>query len=391
MSENMDIQNAITILEKSEHIAIIFPRVPSFDALATGETFMRVLREKEKDVGFLCNPNILEQYIHPYKKAFSALASSAHLSREFIISLHTARTPVSQLRYEKLEEKIDVIFSPKSAPLDASTVSFRDGKIQCDCAILIGIESVESLGESIDAPPEFFTETPLINIDNASHNTGYGEANLLDTTKATLSEITYQTLTKILRQPLNADSATILLTGIIVSTKGFTISSTNADTLLASSELMRLGGRREDALAFMQQPDSLSLIQLVGRASIRSRIDKEKNILWSFLTIEDFVKTNHTPEDIPAVLERLGKEFPNIRVKTILWQNPETQLVHVALIDEEKILDMMREEIHGEYHKSCLTLSSTFTNFREAEDIMEKIISRGISMKESATYSHDSG
>lgn len=368
----MNIQNTITLLEKSEHVAIIFPRVPTFDALAAGEACMRVLHEKEKDVGFLCDPNIVTSYIHPHEKIFSALSSATHLSREFIVSLHTTQTPVSQLRYEKLEEKIDVIFSPKHASLDASAVSFRHGKIQCDCAILIGVDRVESLNGSIDVPPEFFTETPLINIDNTLHNTRYGEVNLLNTEKATLSEITYQTLTQILNQPLNADIATILLSGIIARTKGFTTPSTNADTLLAASELMRLGAKREDAFVSLQQPpDPLSLVQLTGRASIRSRIDEEKKIVWSYLTVEDFAKTNHTPEDVPAVLERLDKEFPHIRTKIILWQNPETQLIHAALLAEEKIIGILREEIRGEYHQSCFILLPTFTNFREAEDAVE--------------------
>lgn len=374
----MDIQNAITILEKSEHIAIVFPHVPTFDLLAAGEAFMRALREKEKDVGFLCDPNTLIPYIHPHEKIFLALSSATHLSREFIVSLHTTQTPVSQLRYEKLEEKIDVIFSPKHASLDASAVSFRHGKIQCDCAILIGVDRVESLNGGIDVPPEFFTETPLINIDNTPHNMSYGEVNLLDTARATLSEITYHTLTQILNQPLNADIATILLSGIIARTKGFTTPSTNADTLLVASELMRLGAKREDAFVSLLPSDPLSLIQLAGRASIRSRIDEENSILWSFITIEDFAKTNHTPEDIPAVLERLGREFPHIRTKIILWQNPETQLVQTALLAEQKIIGMLAEDIRGEYHQSCFILSPTFTNFREAEDTVETALEHAL-------------
>lgn len=340
---------------------------------------MRALREKEKDVGFLCNPDILKPFLHPHKKILVALDTGTHLSREFIVSVNTAHTPVSQLRYEKLEEKIDVIFSPKSAPLDATAVSFRNGKIQCDCAIIIGVERVESLEESMDADPEFFTETPLINIDNNARNTGYGEVNLLDTHRATLSEIAYQTLTQILHQPLNANDATILLAGITSSTKGFTSPSTNADTFLAVSELMRLGAKREDVFTPIEPQNPLSLIQLVGRASIRSRIDEEKNILWSFLTIEDFTKTNRTPEDIPAVLERLDREFPNIRVKTALWQDPETQLVHVALLTEDKILEAVQEQTRGEYRKSCFIISSTFTNFREAEDAVKNILPRSVS------------
>jgi len=360
----MDTQKAIDLIEKSEHIAFILPKEPTLDCLVSVEVIARLLDEREKQLGFLVP--IIPKNI-PRSELFKKTANPALLPKEFIVSLDTSVTPVSQLRYEKKEDRIEVIFSPKSLSLKADLVSFKEGRLLCDCAILFGITDIESLEETFAASPDFFTETPLINIDNEDANKCYGEANLVNTQKTSLAEIIYELVSKMSKEPMDKDSATLLLTGILNTTELFLGESTNADTLLTSSELMRLGADLIKAQELVKSDKPLNILQLAGRASVRSKMDEKYNTLWSFLTAEDFEKTNTSPEDTPSVLHQIEKNFPPRDVKALLWQNPQEKTVHALLAGRRDTLEAIRSHETGEFQSPYLLLQIPFTSFQDAE------------------------
>lgn len=361
----MDIQKAIDLIEKSQNLALLLPPDPGVDTLAAAEALARMLAERGKTVGYLA-PLIL-----PHPERFKKLASLLSLPKEFIISLNISESPVSELRYEKGEEKIDVIFSPQSSSIQDKYVSFREGKTICDCALLVGISDIDS-ASSLSPAPDFFTETTLINLDRSPENKRYGEANLIDPSRSSLSEVAFAFLTSCGSPPPSAEEATLLLTGIVETTKGFRSPETSADTLLAASELIRLGARLPEAFSLLgedQSQNPLSLFQLVGRAVARSKRDEEKNILWSFLTAEDFEKTGRNDEDVPAVMERLSEALPQKnRVQTLLYQTPQEAEVRAILSGERDILEVLQSRSAGDFQSPCLALDEKFPSFREAEE-----------------------
>jgi len=371
----MDTQKAIDLIEKSEHIALLFPKEPTLDCLASLEVVARLLSEHEKQIGFLM-PLTSDKALR--SPLFKKITSSIPLPKEFIISLDTSTAPVSQLRYEKLENRIEVIFSPKSISLNPDFVSFKEGRLLCDSAIMLDIPDIDSLGETIDAPPEFFTETPLINIDNNSANKRYGEANLVNPQKSSLAEIVYEFTSVWQPQSLNRESATLLLAGIMDATEIFQGEDTNADNLLVSSELMRLGADLREARELVKEETPLNLLQLSGRASVRSKKDEIHKTLWSFLTAEDFEKTNTSPEDTPQVLAHLEKELPPQETKALLWQDTQEKTIHAILAGDRRTLETIQERQGGEFQSPYLLLSSVFSSFQEAENrislLLEEII-----------------
>lgn len=360
----MDIQKAIDLIEKSEHIALLMPKDASFDCLAAAEVLARALAKKGKQTGITGK----DPTGSPIPEVFRNLNSSSDLPREFIVSLDTGRSPVSQLRYEKSENRIDIILSPKESSVLRDSISFGDGKTICDCIVSINVENIEESAGTINTDPDLFTATPIINIDNGAAKKNYGEANLVDGSRSSVSELIYQFLSAAYESPLDPDSATILLAGIVQKTAGFKTGSTSADTLLASSELMRLGAKMEDAYELTKEAESLGVAQLIGRASVRSRLDENQKILWSFLTKEDFEKTGRSSKDISRVLAHLDSSFPQHAVSASLWQDPADNKVHATLSGERHSLEMIQSRDEGEFQSPYLKLSQTFDSFREAEE-----------------------
>lgn len=366
----MEIQKAIDLIEKSEHVALLLPPEPDIDALVSAEVLGRVLESAGKEVGFINAP---ERVKNPQHRSLKKLASSGMLPKEFVVSLDTSTVPVSQLRYETEENRINVIFSPRTASLQESHVSFREGKTLCDVVLALGIQDIETTNHAALLGPAFFTETPIINIDVAKENRQYGEVNLLEQEKASCAEIVYELATALKEEPLEQELATLVLAGIMQKTNRFTSPETRAATFTASSELMRLGADIAEAVRIASGETPLSLMQLAGRSAVRTKAD-EGGILWSFITSDDFEKTGRSTQDIPYLLRRLQHEFPLQRIYTLLWQDPRSQTIHATLAGEAKPLETLRSQGAGVFRSSNLFVEANFKTFREAEDKISELL-----------------
>lgn len=363
----MDLTKAIELLEKSEHVGIFLMRDASFDSLAAAEVLARTLSTQGKKVGLLGER---DKNAAAGKSFFRMLASSSGLPKEFVISINTDVSPISQLRYEKSESGIDIVLSPKSSAVAKESLSFRDGKIICDCAIAIGVAEIDMLSGLPGLEPEFFTQVPIVNIDTAERNKNYGEINLVAPGKNSASEIVYELLSALKGSPPDEDTANLILAGIISETGGFRSQSTTPDALLAASELARCGAQPHIAFSMVGDQIPLNVLQLAGRASVRSRLDEDRGVLWSFITAEDFEKTGTGSADISKVLSRLDASFPVHRLTAALWQDQLDKTVHTTISGEKPILEEIRERNGGEFRSPHLELSRTHPSFREAEDAL---------------------
>lgn len=364
----MDLTKAIELLEKSEHIGIFLAKDASFDALAAAEVLARTLEDLDKKIGLLTDNAAVKNI------PFRILAAAAPLPKEFVISIGASSAPVAQLRYEKTEDGIDIILSPKSLPIVKDALNFRDGKTICDCVLAVGMPNFESLSNIPGLAPDFFTETPIINVDIKARNDQYGEVNLVDERRASLAEIAYELSTALSGSPPDADTATLILAGVVAQTDGFRSAATTPDALLASSELMRCGAKMPAAFSLAGGFLPPNVLQLAGRASARSRLDEASGILWSLATAEDFEKTAASPSDTNKVLSHLASSFPLHRLTALLWQDPGKKDIHATLSGEKEFLEEVRTRLGGEFRSPYLELAPSYPSFGAAEDTLTRML-----------------
>lgn len=386
-----DRKKALELIDQSSSFGILLPERPDFDTAAAAEALSSALAGDQKILGLL-SPPTLHPDTHPDhsvgradKATFPILTGPTPLLKEFVISVDTSRTPISQLRYEKPENRIDIILTPKVAPLMDNAISFHEGAIRCDALIAIGVPDVERLVNITDFPPDFFTENKLINIDIGETNAHYGEANCVDPNRASRSELVWQLLAARSPQaPLPANIRTLLLAGILSATRDLTGPTTTADTFSAVAELIRSGASHTDAqrIAGGHNPaHPLNLVQLAARASVRSKYDEQDGILWSFLTTEDFAKTGRTPDDVPAVLDSIRQTLPKSPATALLWQearkentDSESGSIRVILSGNQHMLDSVAQEEAGDQNDQGLILHASFSSFRDAEERVHALI-----------------
>ncbi|QQG44895.1 MAG: hypothetical protein HYW89_02680 [Candidatus Sungiibacteriota bacterium] len=358
----MDIQKATEQIEKSGHLVFLVPESPTLDCLAASEVLASILAKRNKKVGFAGS---LTPETIPNADLFPYLRTPPQPLREFVVSLDTSQISLGELRYEKHDNRVEIILSPNSLPIEKNQISFRAGNILCDSVLTLGLKDVE--GDRPELPPEFFTEHPIINIDNADDNKYFGEINLVDAKRSSLSEIVYELVSLLTGAALEKEHATLLLAGIVSASGGFSSPQTNADTFLAASELMRLGGENQTAYGLVNSYLPLGLLQLFGRASVRTKTGEKENVLWSFVTKEDFEKTGRTPADTSSVLAHLEKTFPQKSATVLLSQNPEDGLVQATVAGEQRVLEAIRSREGGEFQSPYLKIFGVFPSFREAE------------------------
>ena len=370
----MDFSPAIQLIEKSKHIGLVLPQAPNHDVLVSAEVLVHLLLLRSIYIGIITpfqGPYAARGFLplvrYQRDTSFSALASLAPLTREFIISLDTSAAPISQLRYENESKRVNIILSPSSSAPLQDNLSFREGRMQCDCIITLGVREIEEIDMAkLDIDPSLFSETPIITMDISSSHKQYGEINLIDASLPSLAELMYRFLAAVPDHKISSESATLLLSGILNRTDGFTV-LTNANTLLSSHELIQSGADFEAAHALSRTQAPVSLMSLIGRALARSKMDNEKNIVWSSLTRDDFLATNRTPADARDVLSRIEKEFPGQSAYVLLWQDPITQKIHARITSNAMLLHALQDKTDAELEHAHAQMAETYYSFPDAE------------------------
>lgn len=377
-----ELAKAKELLAKAEHIALLLPDTPGTDCLAAAEAIARACEVRGKHVGFL--PGTRHEAAG-FPDVFAKMLNPAPLAREFVISIATNQVPVAELRYEKHDDRIEIILSPKTTPIREDSFSFRDGKVQCDMLIALGISDIEGFPPRNGVAPEFFTETPIIVLSNDGGHKKYGEANLVSSPETPLSEIAYGLAATAFGAKPDADTATLLLAGIMRHTDLFR-SPVRKETHTTVSELFDLGADQRRARMLAENPRPFALIQLIARAEVRSKEDAHpvrgdasnggagNSNLWSFLTAEDFEKTGRSPADAPEILRALRTAFGERRVLILLWQDPHMKRVHAAVLGEQALLDAVSAREPGSIQNASLMLAGDFENFVSAEERLSALL-----------------
>ena len=148
-------------------------------------------------------------------------------------------------------------------------------------------------------------------------------------------------------------------------TAGFKNTFVNADNLLVASELLRLGADQDVARLIARDVHPLGLAQLAGRVSIRTRLEEDKNLLWSYVTAEDFEKTSRTPADLSYLINHLSGLITPAQNLVLLWQDPANKNIQVVLAGNPSRLAHFEKQ--GVRDKS-------FSSFKEAEDHLNSLL-----------------
>ena len=300
------------------------------------------------------------------------LGADGEVLREFILSFDLTRSPIRELKYERGENRLDIILSP-TGRIRREDVEFRWGDLRYELVIAVGAPSPEALAPSIRRAPELMHEKPVLNIDANPANARYGELNLVpddaaEAEPATLAELTHNLLEAMNVPADDPERVSALFAALAAATGAFRPERTGARAFRLAGELRSRGA---DPAAFRRLAASSpapGLAQLVGRALARSRHEPTSNFLWTFLTGEDFIKTGMDAQALPTVLEHVRLAVPHLSGYALIGQDPSGAVRAILAPPSDPA-------------EKSQPLTQTFPSFTAAEEHIRRLLRQGNGVK----------
>lgn len=348
-------------------IAVVLPEAPGLDAIGSAAALVSGLRALGKTVSVFAPPVDPAPGRSPALVPWGALGADGEALREFILSFDLTRSPIKELKYERDENRLNIILSP-TGRIRREDVEFRWGDLRYELVIAVGAPSPEALAPSIRRAPELVHEKPVLNIDASPANTRYGELNLVpDGADAadppTLAELTHDLLAAMHVPGDDPERASALFAALAAATGTFRPERTGPRAFRLAGELRSRGADPAALRRLAAYRPAPGLTQLVGRAMARSRHEPELDLLWAFLTSEDFAKTGTDAAAMSAVLEHVRLAAPLSSGCALLWQDTSGAV--------RALLETAPDRTHPP-----LRLEETFPSFGAAEAHIRQLLRR---------------
>lgn len=163
----------------------------------------------------------------------------------------------------------------------------------------------------------------LVNIDHHG-NEEFGDLNMVDDQSSSTAEIVYDLLIR-LEIKINKEIATALLAGIIGDTDNFKNPNTSIATLETTSSLLLKGANLKKITKYLHHNKSHIGLKLWGKVLSRIKRHDTLNIVSTFVTHDDIMKTGCTNEDIEGIANFLNS-IPNVNASLLLAEIKEGEI-----------------------------------------------------------------
>lgn len=190
--------------------------------------------------------------------------------------------------------------------------SFREienaSKIKTDYDLIIVLDApdLESLGEIYENNFKLFYNTPILNIDHKARNERFGEINLVELKRSSVSEILFALIYADFRSLLDSSIATCLLAGIINKTRNFKTLNVTDRALGCAARLINLGAQREKIVKNFFICRDLELMKIWGSILENLRGEAGNKLIWFSL---DDINPRQKERDVEFIIKEAIIEF----------------------------------------------------------------------------------
>ena len=328
-------------IEKSNYILIIFSSNKEEDSLPSALALFLFLKNLDYKIDIVGNKEKFNKL--SFLPSYSNIQENLENLRRFIVSLDISNTKVSQIKYSVDKNKLNFIVSPAQGWFTSKDVSTKTGEFKYDLIITIGVSDLESLNDIYDNQVEFFYKTPIINIDHQSSNEEYGQINFIDINAVANSEIIFYLLKNYKKKYIDKDIATCLLSGIIYKTKNFKTNNLTPRTLLTTSELINLDGKREEIINNLYRSRNISTLKLWGKVLNNLHSENKNKLIWSKISKQDFQEANGSDEGLIEIIDELIVNVPETKLIAIFKEEEKETKLLLYSPKNINVLEMLKD------------------------------------------------
>lgn len=367
-----------SLVEKSKNILILLPQNPAGDAIGAGRALYFYLKNKNKKTSLIYNSPDSE-----VENTFSFLPKPKDVSdnivgaRDFILSFNTKYNKIIDVKTEHLDNEVKIYITPERGSIDPRDFSFIPARFKYDLVISLDSPDKESLGKIYEENPDIFYEVPVINIDHHNNNDNFGQINLVEITASSTCEIVTNILNKENEKNITEDIAKCLLTGIIDSTESFQNQKTTPRSLQDAAQLIDKGADQQEIIRHLYKTHPLQVLKLWGRVMAKLKWDEDLKLIWSTVSIEDFVQSRSKPTDIPLILNKLKNNYSSGKLFLVLYHETPESIKGVIKFQRNDVSKKVKEELGEGEGKTVLNtyeFNLNNSNMAEAEkEIIAKL------------------
>lgn len=334
-------------IEKANKILILFPHTKEEDPLAASLSFYLILQKLGKKVNIVKvkknkDVSYSEKSLNFLPK-FQEINKDLKNLRNFIVSLNIKDTKINKIKYTIDNDYLNFIISPEVGSLSSEDLQLVSGEFNYDLIINFAIHDLNSLGKNYEENVEFFYKTTIINIDNSSVNEDYGQINFIDLNSISISEIAYHLIKNYKNSIITEDIATCLLAGIIKKTNNFKTKNLNPKTLLASSELISLGARREEIIKNLFYSKDISSLKLWGEVLKNLKSANSGEVVWSKINQDYLNDFPVNKELLDGIVDELISSLPKAKIFYVLINRQGKIEINAFSLKEVSAFNLLKE------------------------------------------------
>ena len=374
MAELSPKQQVVERIKGANRVLILTHKNPDGDALGSMSALFLFLKKIGKQVMAVCNDQ--PPAVFSFLPSASEVAQNFAGVRDFVVSIDVSETKADKIMYKIVDNRLNIVITPKNGNFDQSMVSFPAGGFNFDLIIVLDSPDLERLGSPYEKNPDAFYETPVINIDHHAGNDFFGQVNYVELNATSTSEILVSVFEAIYsdKSPFDEDIATCLLTGIITDTGSFQNANTTPKSLTIAAQMVAAGARREEIIKKIYKTRTLSTLRLWGRALSNIHDEKSDGFVWSRLSKTDFMEVSASEDESSGVIDELLKTVSG--ASFVLLLSEKKSGVNGSLRSIEKGVDVSTyaKLFNGGGHPMAAAFEIENTTLEESEpSIIQKI------------------
>lgn len=359
-------------LENSKDILILVSENPGADAVGSAWALYHFLEKKGVQPTIAFSNHLSPKFDFLPKP--SRILSEISGARDFVLSFDTTRNKIMNIRHVEKDGRFNILVTPEKGSIDPRDFSFILAKFKYDLVIVIDSSDLESLGKIYINNTDLFFEVPIVNIDHHSGNDNFGQINLVDITASSCSEILANFFETFYDNLIDELIATCLMTGLIGATESFQKKNTTPKALSLAATLMNRGADQQAIIRWLYKTQPLPLLKLWGRAMAKINLEKEISMVWSEVTVEDFVQSRATPEDLPLILQKLEENYSEGRIFMLVYNDTPQTSIALIKVSEAKNAQKIYLQFAGTYFRDFLQVKLEHSDLTATgKEITEKI------------------
>ncbi|MBI2038007.1 MAG: hypothetical protein HYT15_03735 [Candidatus Magasanikbacteria bacterium] len=370
-----EIEQLRQAVEKSQHILIVTSANHNTDSICGGVALKKLLEKHRKQVDIVASGFVVPKNLNFLKGLEGIQPQLSHLQK-FILKVDVSNVKIDTLSYDIKDNWLSIYLTPKQGIITKNELRTAQSGLKYDLIIVLNSQDLASLGNVFFNNTDLFYKVPVINFDNHPGNEHFGQINFVDLNSTAITENIYKTIAQLFEHDIDAEIATLLLTGMISQTQSFKTANVSPATLSIASKLITLGADREKIVKNLYRTKSIASLRIWGTALTHMQNDPKLGLVWTTITRDDFSRAGATQEELRGLTEELIHNSPEAKIILLLYEDmgAENKIHGFLYADRHHDAKILLQGLQSEGNKKTATFALNNKTIKEVEiEIIEKI------------------